>query len=45
MEKEALIEELKSRVGENDFGVLSGQTVDALIATFLKTMLGNIGMI
>lgn len=37
MEKEALIEELKSRVGENDFGTLSGQTVDALVATFLPS--------
>ncbi|PTL34603.1 hypothetical protein C7120_08870 [Prevotella sp. oral taxon 376] len=37
MEKEALVEELKNRVGENDFGVLSGQTVDALVATFLPS--------
>lgn len=37
MEKEALIEGLKSKVGENDFGVLSGQTVDALVATFLPS--------
>ena len=37
MEKEALIEELKTRVGENDFGTLSGQTVDALVATFLPS--------
>ncbi len=37
MEKEALIEELKTRVGENDFGVLSAQTVDALAATFLPS--------
>lgn len=37
MEKEALVEGLKSKVGENDFGVLSGQTVDALVATFLPS--------
>lgn len=37
MEKEALIEGLKDKVGENDFGVLSEQTVDALVATFLPS--------
>lgn len=37
MEKEALIEGLKDKVGENDFKVLSAQTVDALAATFLPS--------
>jgi len=37
MEKEALIENLKEKVGENDFSVLSTQTVDALVTTFLPS--------
>lgn len=37
MEKEALINELKAKVGEDNFSVLSGQTVDALVTTFLPS--------
>lgn len=37
MEKEALIENLKEKVGENDFRVLSEQTVNALVDTFLPS--------
>ena len=37
MEKEALIGELKTRVGENDFGVLSAETVERLVTPFLPS--------
>ena len=37
MEKEALIEALKEKVGGNDFGVLSAQSVDALVTPFLPS--------
>lgn len=37
MEKEALIEGLKSRVGENDFNVLSAETVDRLVTPLLPS--------
>ncbi len=35
MEKETLISNLKQRVGENDFGVLSERTIDNLVEQFM----------
>ncbi len=37
MEKEALIQQLKEKVGETDFGVLSEKTVDALVTPLLPS--------
>lgn len=37
MEKEALIESLREKVGENDFSVLSEKTIDALVTPFLSS--------
>lgn len=37
MEKEALIEQLKEKVGETDFSVLSEKTVDALVTPLLPS--------
>lgn len=37
MEKEALIEALKEKVGENDFSVLSAQSIDALVTPLLPS--------
>lgn len=37
MEKEALIKQLKEKVGETDFGVLSEKTIDALVTPLLPS--------